>query len=376
MIKEIKDISFMLVGSEIEAFLLEANLIKKYKPFYNIKMADDKFFPFIMISRDEIPYVSITRKTNEKNAFYFGPYTDSSSLKVVLKIIRKIFPFQSVKNHPKKKCLYNHLGLCPCLNIFPEKKEEYKKNIKRLRQFLRGNSSKIIYDLKHERDALSKTERFEEAKNIQEKINKINQITNNNYSILAYDKNSNYFFEKTQNEVAALKKMLLNFFKEIDSLKRIECYDVSNIQGKFATGSMVVFLNGISQKSEYRRFKIRSQNSPNDFAMIKEIVRRRLKHEEWGHPNLMVIDGGRGQVRYAEEALREIKATIPIIGLAKENEEIIIPYLKTGKKFYLTKKLPLSNPEVNLLRKIRDEAHRFAIAYHRKIRNKMFFDRS
>ncbi|MEK6819349.1 MAG: excinuclease ABC subunit C, partial [Nanoarchaeota archaeon] len=156
---------------------------------------------------------------------------------------------------------------------------------------------------------------------------------------------------------------------EIENLHRIECYDISNIQGKSATGSMVVFTDGDSNKNEYKRFRIRFKHSPDDFEMIREVIRRRVKRIDWDVPNLMVIDGGRGQVSAVLQVFAEQKIDIPVIGLAKREETIIVP-VRTPSVDFIEIKLPKATPGVNLLRRIRDEAHRFALAYHRLLRKK------
>lgn len=358
--------------------MLEANLIKKYKPIYNIRLSDDKFFPFVKISRDRIPYVSITRKRDDKNVTYFGPYTNSTDLKIVLRLLRKIFPFQSVKNHPKKRCFYSHLHLCPCATFLEGNVTECKKNIKNLTSFLRGNKEKVVGSLKKDQRFYIRLEEFEKAAEIQRKIEKIDRITSENYEPFRYEEKPDFYFERIKNELASLIEILNKYGLKINSLHRIECYDVSNISGKHATGSMVVFIEGEAYKNDYRRFKIKFKKTPDDFAMLQEVMQRRIKRDDWEKPNLMVIDGGKGQISSVLQVFTEQKFEVPVIGLAKLEETIIVPIRpvrqaqgKPGSRLdFIEVKLPHSTPGVNLLRRIRDEAHRFAISYHRMLRRK------
>lgn len=348
LISKTSKIKTVNTNSEIEAFLLEAECIKKYRPRYNTRLTDGKAYPLIRITvKDIYPKVLIVRKTTDKNSLYFGPFPNTKALRLTLGAIRKIFPFQSVVNHPEKICLYYHLNLCPCspINDSPTVRKEYQKNIKHLILFLKGNAKKVIRLLEKERNKLSKEEKFEQANSIQEKIQAISLIT------------------LPKSPLISLLLVLNKNKAKVKNLQRIECFDISNIQGKFATGSMVVFLNGEKEKSMYRKFKIRSIDSPNDFAMIEEILQRRMKHLEWPMPNLIIIDGGKGQVGSVLKVLKQMKKNIPVIGLAKKEEAIITSGFKEIK-------LPKSSEALKLTMRIRDEAHRFAISYHKKLREK------
>ncbi len=370
MVKEIRSIDHIIVHSEIEAFLLEANLIKKNKPIYNIKLADDKFFPYLKIGSDPQPYVTISRTLNDQTALYLGPYTSRTDLEIVLKILRRIFPFQSIKNHPKGRCLYYHIGLCPCVTYYPDKMPEYKKNINRLVKFMNGDKDKVVKSLVQEQKGFITNEEFEKAAEIQVKIEKINAITSDHFDPFAYQQKPDLYFDRIKTEVKSLKEILIKYGIDGGDLTRIECYDISNISGKQATGSMVVFINGEALTSEYRRFKIKLKNTPDDFAMHREVAKRRMKRPDWDKPDLMVIDGGKGQVSSVLQMAAVNHWTVPIIGLAKREEIIVIP-IKTGSGLdFLEVNLPNSTPGINLLRRIRDEAHRFAITYHRLLRRK------
>lgn len=365
MVSQINKIKTIIVQSEVESLLLEATYIKKYNPKYNVKLTDKKAYPLIRITiKDTYPKILTARRQEDKKSVYFGPYPNVNAMGMVLKIIRRIFPFQSVINHPSKICLYNHLGLCPCPAVTGEK-IQYRKNIKYIIQFLNGKTDKIIKNLKKDRDELSKNEKFEKAAEIQKKIDAIKLITGHFYKPFEYEVNPNLRQDIRQKEMQSLKSILIKNNINVASLKRIECFDVSNIQGKFATGSMVVFIDGEKDKASYRRFKIK-RDTPNDFAMIKEILTRRLRHNEWEKPDLLVIDGGKGQVGSAKQAINESGINLNVIGLAKRDETIVTPDLKE-----IT--LPKDSDGLKFLMRIRDESHRFAISYHKKLRGRFIF---
>lgn len=351
--------------------MLEANLIKKYKPVYNTRFLDDKSFPYIKIGKIPYPYVSITRRHDEKNAGYFGPYVSVTDVKTVLRILRKIFPYHSVKNHPKRKCLYYHLGLCPCIPARPENLPGYKKNIRNLLIFLSGKINLVIKFLKQEQKGYIQSEQFEKARDVQEIIEKIEYITSDRFEPFLYENKPDFYFERIKTEVESLRSILESYGVKINKLEKIECYDISNILGKEATGSMVVFLDGHDSRKDYRRFKIRfNRGKPDDPAMLGEVLTRRIKHAEWEKPDLIVVDGGKGQVSSVLKAISSKNYQVPVVGLAKREETIVVPIKAVGIIDFLEVKLPKSTPGINLLRRIRDEAHRFALNYHRQVRKK------
>lgn len=369
LLSKTEKVKATVVQSEIESLLLEANYIKKYRPFYNIRLTDGKAYPLIRITiKDKYPKVLISRRMDDAASLYFGPYPNTKAMRLVLRTIRRIFPFQSVVNHPKKPCLYYHLGLCPCPNVFAceELEKTYRKNINQISKFLNGKINKVLGDLKEEREMLSQNENFEKARNIQKKIESIELILNPIFKPFEYETNPNLTLDLRIKELKTLKEELSKNEVFVAVLKRIEGYDVSNIQGSFAAGVMVVFLNGEKDPPSYRRFRIKNQNQKgrqNDFAMMEEIITRRLKHKEWQFPDLIVVDGGKGQVGSAVKALKKYNLVIPVIGLAKRQELIITSNFKEVR---LTKR----SAALMFLMRIRDEAHRFAISYHRKLRSK------
>lgn len=368
LVSQIKKIKTISVNSEVESFLLEERLIKKYTPKYNISLKDGKSYPFLKITINEkYPTLIVVRKNDDPKALYFGPYTSANSLKTVLKLLRKIFPYQSVVNHANKLCLYYHLGLCPCPQV--TKDENYKKTIKHIIKFLNGNTKLLINDLNKERDNYSKQEDFENASLIQKKINAITLITSPFYRPFEYENNPNFKSDVRQSELNSLVEILNNNGVAVQKLDRIECYDISNISGTNSTASMVVLTNGEKDTQSYRRFKIKKfyNNKPNDFAMMQEVLERRLKHLEWPMPDLIVVDGGKGQVSSAKKILDEISSNISLIGLAKREETIITSNLEEIK-------LPKDSKALLTIIRIRDEAHRFAITYHKKLRSKSIFE--
>lgn len=373
LVMQVEKIKVVIVESELEALLLEAFYIKKYRPKYNIRLTDDKSYVRIRITiKDPYPTITMSRREDNKNSMYFGPYPSSWAVKLVLKTIRKVFPFQSTPNHPKRMCLYNHIGLCPCPPVFdsPELKKAYRKNIKGIIRILEGQSPKILKELQKTRDEFSKKELYEEANTIQKKINALQVITEPYHKPFEYDVNPNLRIDLRQIEINELKKNLTDNGLFVRHLHRIECYDISNTQGTHATGSMVVFTDGEKNSSQYRRFKIKKDGTPNDFAMIQEMLTRRFKRTGWDMPDLVIVDGGKGQITSALKALTVNNINIPLIGLAKREETIIIPEETEFKEVLL----PKNSKALHLIMRIRDEAHRFAITYHRLLRSKFSFE--
>lgn len=359
LISLVLKIDYIKVQSELEALLLEANLIKKYNPKYNVDLKDGKSYPYLEITLGEdFPRVFISRKTGNSKSKYFGPYPDAKTLKLILKYVRKIFPFCSCKSHPSS-CLYHHLGLCP-LPIHKIDKKSYRKIIKKIITFLQGKKNILVKDLKKEMDSCSQEQNYEQASIIKNQLLKIEELGNLKISPLSYLENPNLLSDIIREELTDLKNVL-----SLKTLpKRIECYDISNTSGTLATGSMVVFKNGEADKKEYRRFKIKNSQTPNDLLMLSEVFERRFNNN-WPLPDLIIVDGGKTQLTVLERLQERHKLKIPSISLAKKFEEI---YVKQEKII-----LPASSPALFLLQKIRDEAHRFARSYHLYLRSKNLF---
>lgn len=363
LVAKIADIKYIKVTSEFEALLLESNLIRQYQPFYNTISKDDKSPIYIRITNGDVPLIELTRKTppsSSKRSFIKGPFPSAKTTRQILRSIRRIFPYCHHKN-PKKPCLFVHLGLCPYPYQGSEAKQQYEKTIKNIKNLLSGKSKQLVRDLRNEMVAYSKDERFEKANMIKNQLQKLEYVTT------TYRLPREYLEQPTL--VDDLTKTRLVDLKEKLSLakvpRRIECYDISNISGKLATGSMVVFLSGRPQKDQYRRFKIKFKNTPDDFEMIRETLARRFKNS-WPEADLIIVDGGKGQLSAAVEIAKKYSKSMPIISLAKKLEEIYIPNKPEPIK------LPKESPARQLAQALRDEAHRFAITYHRLLRSKAF----
>lgn len=370
LVSQIKKIKTIVVESEFESLLLEANLIKKYSPKYNIRLVDGKSYPMIRITaKHKYPAVLTARKTDDEKSIYFGPYPNSSSMHTVIRILRRIFPFHSVLNHPPKICLYNHLNLCPCVPAMDSREnvKAYKKTIKHIIDFLSGKTKKVLTDLKKERDAEGLLENFEKAGVLQKQIDSIIYVTNPFHKPFEYETNPNLREDIRKQELENLQLILSKNGVTIAYPKRIECYDISNFQGTNPTASMVVLTDGEIDKSQYRKFKIKTKG-PNDFAMMSEVLDRRMRHEEWKYPDLLVVDGGKGQIGAAKNILQKFSSLNskllipPVIGLAKREEIIITENL-------LEIRLPRDSKALQVIIRIRNEAHRFAVTFHKKLRN-------
>lgn len=355
LVFEAKSIQTIEVDSEIEALILEANLIKKYQPSYNISLKDDKDYLYLKIVNESFPRVLLARKKGLEDAKeFFGPYPSASSLRSVLKSLRRIFPFRTCKVNQGKACFYYHLGLCPGVCLGKVSETEYSENIKKLRLFFGGKKGKVLSLLEKEMKEKALASEFEKAAQIRDRIEAVNYVTRPTRRIDEYIE-AESLLELRKKELTDLAKAL----KISEPPIRIEGYDISNFQGQEAVGSMVVFVSGSAEKSEYRRFKIKDFTSANDPGMMGEVVRRRLKNN-WPLPQLIVVDGGKTQLAAAKTELQRAGLSIPVFGLAKKNEEI---YSITGEIIRLAK----DSRALFLLQRLRDEAHRFAISYHRKL---------
>jgi excinuclease ABC subunit C len=356
LVSQIADIDFHVVGSEIEALVLESSLIKQYRPKFNSQLKDDKSYIYITITKDKFPLIKPAFKSIlNKDDLFFGPFPDSPSVKSLLKTIRRIFPYYS-KPHGNKKCLYCHIGLCP--GVSPVLKE-YRATISKIKKILNGNFKKLIRDLTKEMDLYSKLENFEMAKIKRDQITSINYVISGWKSLNHLYQSVDLKEDRFQKAVAELKLTLLPYFPQLKKLDRVEAYDISNLGSKYFVGAMTVFQNGKLDSSEYRQFKIYSKVNPDDQFMIKEIIYRRLKHNEWQFPDLILVDGGKPQVTSANT----INKDIPIIGLAKKQETIVI---KTNTN-WVEINLPKNSPSLQLLQQLRDEAHRFSNRYRKNL---------
>ncbi|MFH0936815.1 MAG: excinuclease ABC subunit UvrC [Candidatus Daviesbacteria bacterium] len=364
LVENISTCQTIEVLSELEALILEANLIKKYLPPYNIKLTDDKEYLYIKITKEPFPKIATARKKDLRDAKdYFGPFPSSKTVKDTLKKLRKIFPWcNGMKKESTRPCFYYHLGLCPGSCVGKISKEEYNKIIRNFIKFMSGKKAELIEDLKYEMEKCAQNLEFEKAASLKKTISGLEYLTQAN-NVQAYLENPNFLDEQNEIALFSLQKDL-----ELKTLpERIECFDISNLQGQNQVGSLVVLTNGEVDKRWYRRFKIKLEGKPNDIACMREVVKRRVKHSEWPKPDLILVDGGKGQVRGAWKEISQQGWKVPIFGLAKKMEWLYSPNKEVLK-------LPKSSPTLRLLQKIRDEAHRFALAYHKKLRDRQMYN--
>ena len=495
MVARVNDLDFFVTSTEQEALILELNLIKRHRPHYNVRLKDDKTFPYLKIDPNEDwPRVYITRRLEQDGGHYFGPFASAKSVRQTLKVIKRIFPFRScskpVTGTDSRPCLWYYVGKClaPCVGAVS--KEEYAKVIRQVILFLEGKQEKVVQGLESQMNKAAEALEFEKAALIRDQIQAIHKViegqriaatVRGEQDVIAFaqDKDQAYvqvFFirsgkligresfvlqgtrseeppqimtsfikqfyhsapyippllllqypvedklviedwlrdkrrdkvslqvpsrgnkkqlvkivaENAQQGLAQLKIRQLATPKVLDTALaeiarelrlprtplRMEGYDISNIRGTSAVGSMVVFDKGKPKPAHYRRFKIKTVSGIDDYAMLHEVLKRRFKRsrdasatDTWAIlPDLALIDGGKGQLNTAHAAMREVGAdSVPIASLAKENEYIFIPQ-KTEPIV-----LPGNSPGLQLLQRLRDEAHRFALSYHHKIRQKQTF---
>ena len=352
LVSHVVHIECVQTQSEAEALLLEASLIKEHRPKYNVELRDDKSYPYIVLTNEEFPRIFVDRPREKKAGYqYYGPYVEAKLIREALLIIRKIFHFRVCDPFPHKECLDFHMELCegPCIGKIS--KQNYARNIRNVCLILEGKKDILFRELRKEMEEFSKAKDFENAAKLRDQLRALGALYSGTRDI-------NYYKEAEQLQRALNLPRLP---------QRIETFDISNIMGKQATGSMVSFFNGKSDKNNYRRFRIKTVEGIDDFRMIAEIVRRRysrLKNEGLGFPDLIVIDGGKGQLAAAHGELLNLQVEIPIISLAKREEEIFMP--KRREPIRLSR----DSLGLKLLQRVRDEAHRFAISYHRFLRGK------
>jgi excinuclease ABC subunit C len=380
LVGEATKIEYIRTVSEVDALILEADLIKKLRPKYNEALKDDKNYSYIRIGNSGItkngfPAVSLVRTVGGKDAFYFGPYPTGSSIAYVLKTFRKIYGFRDCSDSKFKRCaklnrgcLFFDLKLCPGPCVKAISPAQYHYNLLALKLLLKSGSQKLERRLSRQMGQYSKALRYEEAFKVKTKLDLVSKLRQLKFSPLEYQENPNLANDQRNLELKELIKFIKLFssgsgwFSSVPNTKgfniRIEAYDISSSDGQKAVASMVVFSNGDASKEDYRKFKIKDINKSDDYKMLAQVLTRRFHHLEWPMPDLVVVDGGLGQV---SAAIKSLPKNIPIIGLAKRLERPAI----FGKYRYVKS----NNPGLNLLKRIRDEAHRFANSYHKLIRS-------
>lgn len=427
LVAEIHDTDWITVESELDALFLESEMIKRYKPRYNILLRDDKSQSFIRINlKEPVPYVTTTRQPLDDGAEYFGPYYNGFMIKKALRLLRKVFPYYT-KPYSGKTELDYHLGLTPGIESDKSTPQEYKADLKKLITYLKGNRKALITQLEKEMKVFAKASQFEKAAHARDQLGNLKALQR---QIIFSDKE---FMDLSKDQALAGLQTLLSL-PEVP--KRIEGYDISHMQGTNNVASMVVATNGLADKAQYRKFKMRIPGN-NDFAHMSETMSRRFsgRHKDWPQPDLILIDGGKGQLSSAITALEELGVSLPIVGLAKREEEIVVhktrsnvivnvaalqawakeqnpfnepsvsrhPELDSGSnqkvitednaksdwipnqvrndktirinesaqsgvsgdsEDFLVIRLPKDHHIVKLLQRIRDESHRFAVSYH------------
>lgn len=353
MVGKIADIAYVSASTEAEALIYENSFIKQLSPKYNVELKDGKSYPRLKLTvQEKFPRLLITRKKTDDGALYYGPYTSAKLLKEALKMLRQMFPLRTCVRMPKSVCLNYHIKQClgPCAGKVDQ--AHYMEMVSELKLFLNGDRASLIKHLTEKMLESSKAEDFEKAQWLKARIEALSSMAEMAVTYIPRE------------EVEELKNMLdLKVVPET-----IEAFDVSNIMGTEAVGSMVHFYKGKPRKSEYRKFKIRGVSGIDDYSMMRQIVSRRyvrLLEEGKKLPDLILIDGGKGHLGVALEELNRLGLSgIPAIGIAKEFEHI---YVK-GRSDPII--LPRDSKALHLLERIRNEAHRFAITYHKSLRSK------
>lgn len=407
MLEVAKCIDWQETESEIEALILESRLIKKYHPLFNIMLRDDKQYFFVAFTKEKFPKILITHQPAKQQRIKLsqtiGPFADGTALKQTLKLLRRIFPYCTCKQKHNNYCLNYHLSNCPgfcCLNpvrgrpakgvatatsgrpasngvkkeAMAKQAAAYKKNITAIKEILSGKKKTLIKKFEKKLNVLAQKEDFEKAIELRDKIEKLKKVFENARTIQNLSPIDISIYQYSRYRKAGVLEKLKKSFKLPNAPQRIEGYDVSNIGGELATGAMVVFTpstgsgqaNYQPDKNEYRKFKIRAAGG--DTEMLREILARRFKHPEWQYPDLILIDGGKGQLNAAIAAMPN--KTL-VIALTKNTEH-------KGSHIYTSNKktaMPLKSlpPAVkNLILQIDAEAHRFAIRYYQKLHRKKF----
>jgi excinuclease ABC subunit C len=447
----------------MDALILEANLIKEHRPRFNVILKDDKSHLYIKITLYENwPRISTCRATDiylDPKATYFGPFPSGRTVKETLRSLRRVFPYLAHnqpavagRRRPPQSYFYYNLPLQSSYHE-PDLKE-YRRQVFQLIYFLEGKRQTVTNELEKLMNQASKDLDFEQAGNIKRQLDGMSYITQKTISPDSYISNPELLIEKRLQGLRELSHVLSGYWKRfsqsnndeatLDShplISRIECFDISNISGQYAVGSMVVCVNGEMSKSDYRKFRVKREQAPNDVAMMAEILRRRFKRLQYKEhnaekdrnsdssfnatPDLIIVDGGKGQLSMAYTVLAEFGLDIPIVGMTKREEELLIPLLSpqpssmlmSGKEMldytssndrprrtqspkrsaahgaiarnehesltnistdshYISIRLARGSEALFLIQRIRDEAHRFAITYHRNLRAKGFLGKS
>ncbi|MBF0254544.1 MAG: excinuclease ABC subunit UvrC [Candidatus Omnitrophica bacterium] len=345
-------IRLIQTATEAEALLLEASLIKDHHPRYNKELKDDKSYPFLKITAEEFPRMLVTRGRRPDGARYFGPYTSARLLKEAVKFLRVHYPMRTCRSFPGKACLMFHIAQCPAPCEGRVSREEYRKTVRELEGFLAGRTEALVRSLARRMREASAAKAYETAAVLRDQIRALSAVAAR--PGVSERKDPAAVLEAAQDTLHLRRRP-----------ERIEALDISNMAGENPVGSVVVFVGGVPERSGYRKFKIRTVGGIDDYAMMRELVSRRYKRvldEGAPAPDLILIDGGRGHLTAAEGELGRIGyPPVDLWSIAKEREELFCP----GRSRPVV--LPPNSEILNLLRHVRDEAHRFAISFYRKL---------
>lgn len=405
LVAEIVDTEWMEVESELEALFLESEMIRRYMPRYNILLRDDKALSYIRIDyNSDYPTVTTTRRPLDDGAKYYGPYFSVGSVRQALKLLRRIFPFATRRATQKRATLHYHLGLDPGLEEGKTSLEDYRANLRKLMRVIEGKKAGVIKEVEKEMKQASREQNFELAAKLRNQLYALQSLGK---QVIFSDKE---FLDISKDQALVQLQTLLGL---AEPPKRIEGYDISHMSGTNVVASMVVFTNGVSNKGEYRKFKMIRQRN-DDYANMRETLTRRFSEKNraaWGIPSLVLIDGGKGQLGAAVAAMKEQGVSVPTISIAKREEELIIDATESHiETAYLDKLLrePTAGVSVRLdhdhytvnlhegqynagahsknlgggttlspytdtvklIQRIRDESHRFAVSYHSTLKVK------
>ena len=387
LVKEIADTDWVVVDTEMDALFLESEMIKRYMPKWNILLRDDKTVSYVRIDmKSEVPYVSFTRTPMDDKATYVGPFYGKVSVAKALRILRRIFPYYT-KPYTGRKSLDTDLGLTPGIEIGKSTAQDYKRNLRKLIQYLDGGREKLLRDLEKTMEKEAAAGNYELAAEARDQLFGLRELKK---KIVFSDKE---FLDISSDQALKELQELLNLPKPP---RRIEGYDISHQSGENTVGSMVVFINGASARDEYRKFKVRTSKN-DDLKSMREVISRRLKHKEWEYPDLIILDGGSTQVNAVLPLVEPFG--IPVIGRDKSGDHsrnakvrLVIPkHPKRGLSEVATEnegaspvKTGASDPSrdwgvlellssshiARLIARIDEEAHRFAITYHSLLKRK------
>ena len=361
LVREIFDTDWIVVDTEMDALFLESEMIKRYMPKWNILLRDDKTVSYVRITmNEEVPYITFTRNPVDDKATYIGPFYGKSAVEKAVRSLRRIFPYY-VKPYTGHKTLDTDLGLTPGIEVGRSTPKDYKRNLRKLIRYLEGGREKLIKELEKTMHDEASKGNYELAAEARDQLFGLKELKK---KIVFSDKE---FLDISSDQALKQLKEMLGL---AEPPRRIEGYDISHQSGENTVGSMVVFINGASARSEYRKFKIRTSTN-DDLKSMKEVLTRRLKHKEWDYPDLIILDGGETQVNAILPIVEPYN--IPVIGRDKSGDhtrnagvKLVIP----GDAGLSFRELPSGSHVAHLIARIDEEAHRFAITYHSLLKRK------